>query len=287
MSNPFSNIFQSILNNVHVGRNLSFRDITVVNNFSEKTAPLKLSEYQQHIPSVGNFVGREELIEEILEAVSNYRAITILGISGIGKSAVMARIASCLTLQQVFWHEFQAELAFLDDILLKLAHFLDNQPESQGNLASIIQHNQLSKQGQIDRIIEQLNQDNYYLFFDSVELISASPEINSFFSLLKDKLIQGTIFVSGTSKPNFYDKIDESRQLVKSFQLKRFNDFEVKKFFRKNKIQLKPKNLKAIANRFDGLPLALELVVALLKSDFSEADLIALMEEAEERIIDR
>ena len=184
-------------------------------------------------------MGREELIEEILEVVSNYRTIAILGISGVGKSAVMARIASCLNLKQVFWHEFQAELAFLDDVLLKLAHFLDNQSESQGNLATIIQQNRIPKQSQIDRIIEQLNQDNYYLFFDSVESISANSEINSFFALLKDKLLRGTIFVSGASKPNFYDRIYESRRLVKSFQLGGLSEFEVKEFFRKNKIQLK------------------------------------------------
>ncbi len=35
------------------------------------------------------------------------------------------------------------------------------------------------------------------------------------------------------------------------------------------------------------MPLALELVVILLKSDFSEVNLVALMNEAEERIIDR
>ncbi|MDJ0595489.1 MAG: hypothetical protein QNJ72_36805 [Pleurocapsa sp. MO_226.B13] len=35
------------------------------------------------------------------------------------------------------------------------------------------------------------------------------------------------------------------------------------------------------------MPLALELVATLLKSDFSEADLMALMDEAKDRIIDR
>ncbi len=48
---------------------------------------------------------------------------------------------------------------------------------------------------------------------------------------------------------------------------------------RKNQISTNAKTAKAIARRFDGLPLALELVVTLLNSDFSEADLMALMDE--------
>ena len=41
----------------------------------------------------------------------------------------------------------------------------------------------------------------------------------------------------------------------------------------------------AISNRFDGLPLALELVVTLLKSDFSEADL--MIDHLFDKICDR
>jgi hypothetical protein len=76
----------------------------------------------------GNFVGREQIIQELMAAVDTTRMIVILGIPGVGKTALMAQIASRLEPSQVFGYRFRPGLISLDSVLISLAHFLDNHP---------------------------------------------------------------------------------------------------------------------------------------------------------------
>lgn len=251
-------------------------------------APSTLPALINHVPSDEShfFVGRKQLIQELMAAVDTTHMIAILGIPGVGKTALMKQIASCLDRSRVFWYEFRPGLVSLDDVLGGLARFLDSQPESEGNLVGALRAPIFSASDRIALVIEGLNIACYYLFFDSVHHIEKDSPLDSFFVLLKQQLRRGTTFVAGRSKPCFYTPIDEARQVVKPVELDGLREFkEVQQFFAHEGISLTLEVAKAINKRFGGLPLALKLIAVLLGEDFTETELLALAAKAEEKTI--
>jgi tetratricopeptide (TPR) repeat protein len=226
------------------------------------------------------FVGRRQLIQELLSPSDKTRIIAILGIPGIGKTSLLKQVASRLELSQVFWYEFHPGLLSLNNVLTSLAHFIDKQTDTEEKLISTLQPPQLSEEQRIAIIIEQLNKNRYYLFFDSVHLLEKNSKIDSLFSIFKQKLKQSLIFVSSRSKPYFCKPIDEAKKIVKVVQLDGLRDFEeVQDFFAQRSIEIYPELFEKIDKRFGGLPLALELIVVLFQENFTEKDLLALAEE--------
>jgi hypothetical protein len=198
----------------------------------------------------------------------------ILGIPGIGKTALMAQIASRLEPRRVFRYEFRPGLISLSDVLMRLARFLDEQPEREGSLVGALQAPVFSENDWIALVIEGLNTGCYYLFFDSVHHIEKDSPLDSFFSLLKQQLQQTTTFVAGRYKPSFYSPLDETRQIVKSVQLEGLDECEIQEFFAQQGIYLTPEDTKIFKKHFDGLPLALELVATLWREECTAKDLV-------------
>lgn len=233
-----------------------------------------------------NFVGRERIIQELVAAVDTARMIVILGIPGVGKTALMAQIASCLDPSQVFGYSFRPGLASLGDVLMNLARFLDNQSGCRGILADVLWASRFSGRAQIDLIIEGLNAGCYYLFFDSAHHITGDPALNSLLALLKEQLRQGTAFVASRSKPDFYTPLDEKKQLVKPVELEGLHEPEIVEFFDRKSISLAPEVAEALDTHFGALPLALELMTPLLAETSSETELLVIADQIEEQVID-
>ncbi|MBD2180313.1 tetratricopeptide repeat protein [Planktothrix sp. FACHB-1355] len=290
-------IQQELLKNSQVQGDLTIRDITQIGTqflicpssvtpMTGKFGLFNPTKITLNIPCYADFVGREQVIEDLIAATSTTRTIAILGIPGIGKTALMAQIASRFEQSRVFWYEFRAELASLDDTLMRLASFLDSQPEAEGNLSATVQTHRLYRSSLIDLIIEKLNQADYYIFFDSVHHIIKDSDLGSFFSILKNNLQRGFFFVAGRYKPDFYTLIDEGKKIVKTVQLDGLDEHDIQNFFKKRGIPIEPEFAELIASRLDGLPIAIELIVNLLRESFSEKDIQALIEQAEEQVID-
>ena len=234
----------------------------------------------------GNYVGRERIIQQLMSAGDTTRMITILGIPGVGKTALMAQIASRLEPSQVFGYRFRPGLISLDSVLISLGRFLDNQPGCEGILVDVIRAPRFSRRAPIDLIIEGLNAGRYYLFFDSIHHITGHPGLNSFFTLLKEQLQEGTVFVAGRSRPDFYTLLDENKQLVKPVELEGLHESEIIEFFDYKGISLAPEVAKALDTRFGALPLALELMTPLVVGTLTEPELLAIADQAKEQATD-
>lgn len=232
-----------------------------------------------------DFVGRQEIIDELLAAAETTRMVILLGILGIGKTALMAQIASRFDSSRVFGYRFRPGLISLGDILIRLARFLDDQPECKGILVNVTRASAFSEKAQIDLIIEALNKGPYYLFFDSIEHIVEHPELDSFFGLLKEHLQQGGVFVAGRTKPSFYTPTDEDKELVKSVELEGLHELDITEFFDRKDITLPPD--VALDSTFGALPLALELMVPLLADVSDETEMLAVADRAREQAIDQ
>ncbi len=243
-----------------------------------------------HVPSADNhFVGRESLIQQLEVAANTTRMIAILGIPYIGKSALMKQFASRLARKQkrVFWYEFKAGLISVNDLLICLSKFIDSQAEREEYLVSTLQSPIFSQPERIELVIEELNKGCYYLFFDSVHYIEKDSQVDSFFSLLKQQLRQGTTFIASRSKPCFYKPIDEARKIIQVFEVDGLRKFEeVQEFFANVGISLSPELADVIDIRLGGLPLALELIAALLRDNLTEEELLELIDQAEEQTIE-
>jgi len=239
------------------------------------------------VPSAeDHFVGRESVIEALVTAVKTTRMTIILGIPGIGKTALMRQIASRFDQKCVFWYEFWPGLVSLDDVLVRLARFLDSRPGYGGNLVGAVRASTFSERDRIELLVKELNTGCYYLFFDSAHHIEGHSALESFFCALKEQLRQGAVFLAGRSRPAFCASVDAARQLIKSVLLEGLSVSETNELFAQNGITLSLETAEALANRFGGLPLALELVVGLLGEDVAEEEMLALADEVEEQAID-
>ncbi|NJN13061.1 MAG: AAA family ATPase, partial [Richelia sp. RM1_1_1] len=233
-----------------------------------------------NLPGEELFAGRKQLIHEFLSLSKKTRIVAIIGIPGVGKTSLMKQVASQLELNRVFWYEFHPELASLNHILITLAQFIEKQIDNGDNLTFTFKSSELSDEQRIAIIIKNLNHHRYYLFFDSVDLIEKNSKIESFFSILKQKLTQSIIFISSRAKPCFCKPIDEAKKILKVFHLDGLRDVdEIQDFFVRRSIQISSELARKIDKRFGGLPLALELIAVLFKEDFTEEHLLALAED--------
>lgn len=237
-------------------------------------------------PTEQDFVGREKLIQELLEATKLTKLIGIFGITGIGKTSLMAVVAAAIERVRVFWYGMKPGLVSLDDLLMQLARFLDQQAEQDGTLVTLLRDPAFSDNDKIHLLIEQLNRGDYYLFLDSIHVVEDKPEFDSLFALFKDHLSGGAVFVAGRSKPKFYTPVDVSKQRIKIVEIEGLSEPETVKFFKKKGITASKATIEMVNTTFGGLPLALELVAALLTGDVNENELSDLLTRAEAQTVE-
>ncbi|MHC5916251.1 MAG: tetratricopeptide repeat protein [Nostoc sp.] len=233
------------------------------------------------------FIGREQLIQNLLSARNEVRLIAILGIPGIGKTSLMTKLTSCFEDESVFWYEFQPGLVSLKSVIKSLAQFLDKHLECREKLVSLFQTNLLEDSEKIALVIERLNQKKIYLFFDSIHHIDGDTKLNSFFSILKQELKQGNIFIASRHQPYFYKSIDELNKRIKVFELNGLSKADTEHFFSTLDISLNHELANKIHKYFGGLPLALQLIAGLLQNNFEQGELLDLINQAKEEAIEQ
>jgi len=230
-----------------------------------------------------NFVGREELILDITETANSRHFIAILGIQGVGKTAIMKQIASQYDTQRIFWYEFYPGLFSLRTIISDLADFLSSVIGS--NLGFLSQHPFLTDNKRIALLLEILNSSECYLFFDSAQFIEDDPAIVSFFTILKDGLQLGNVFIASRSIPSFFNPIDEIEHRTKYIELEGLTEQETKNFFESSGFELKKEYISEIHYRFGGSPIALELIRLLLVQGFKDSETLNIVDKTEANLL--
>lgn len=229
------------------------------------------------------FIGRIDLLQTLSRVGDLPHIVIILGLPGVGKSALLRQITRSFNRTGIFWYECRQGLSSIGDILARLAQFLDRQLNAGGNFARSIQA--LHQQAKVEHMISVLNKVQCCLCFDAAHHVIDDPAIISFFEQLKEHLTSGTVFVTSRSTPPFYRASDPDRGRVREVVLDAFSDDEVHDFCLQNEIVVTEAVQKAI-EQFGGLPLALELLTSLLQGNRQEVKILQLTSRVKQRTMD-
>lgn len=240
----------------------------------QNTAPLPINDY----------VGRATLLQELTEA-NIYRFVVIVGLLGVGKSTLLGEVAHRFGSEAVFWYSFRSGLVSLEDLIRRLARFIDSRATNTSDLAREIE-SLSSIQDKIDLLVEELNHGSYRLIFDRVNLCEEEPAVESFLDVLRERLQAGTIFVADRSKPSFITPIDETNETVRVITLQGLTAPEIEEFMSRKGVRISGSTAKALATDLDGIPLALELLIALAGDNPSNEVLLDHANNAKEGMVE-
>lgn len=232
-----------------------------------------------------NLVGRITTIEQIIDFTSTRRIIGILGISGIGKSALLRELYEFLEADSVFWYDFAFGPVSLDDLLDQLFRFIDQ--KSGSNLEAILLSRQFTSNDLINLAIQKLNQSPYFLLFDSLEQTFSHPEIDNFLSTLKTHLRIGTVIVTSQQKPTFYSTVDEIQKIAVTISLTGISERDAVDYFERQGISFASNLASALAISDGILPITMELCLSLITNETTEKNLIEIVEKAETNLVDQ
>lgn len=219
-----------------------------------------------NIPDISSFSGREEEIQDIENALSDIRKIIVKGISGIGKTSIMSKIAHRLHNEnkKIFWLETN-KMYTLSDILKELVNFLHNYGlEQEANLlnsSEIVQ--------KIPSLAEILKNEEVYIFIDGLD--KARTDVKNFIEELYKKLInsklKGAISISIIDGLDSYTNIDLRSKKVFEYHLLGFSYNDTLEILTKINEKYHDEDFNFFYNLVGGYPVSINFLKELLSED--------------------
>ena len=158
-------------------------------------------------PPIKGFKGRTEEIKRLVSLIeSNTTAIIIIeGISGIGKTALAAHLATHIKQYGYtpFWIECRADTSF-DSIISALSVFAYSNGEDV--LASIVEDVTVSIEEHIARIAAVIAESKYLLFFDDFQFVT-DPIVNRLLQKMAERSIKVKLLLMCRQRPRLISAI--------------------------------------------------------------------------------
>lgn len=239
-------------------------------------------------------INRVEELNKALKYLQDHRILLFTGIGGIGKTTLARTLVEIrpANVPAPFWFDFrQNEDAKVGDILEKLAAYMNSQ-----DIAKFRQEKREAEEKDINKLTDKLQDGNpVWLIFDNLEtmlddICFHDENMDLLFTCLRNNTHQAKIIITSRIFPKLkngeylIDVIEEEKQDVKGLRI----NFAVDYLARNGLADVEPDELKKLAIGVDGHPLALKLLVQLVKkfgaSDILE-DLSIYQEEKEDTIL--
>jgi WD40 repeat protein len=229
-------------------------------------------------PDVTIFYGRnrEQAVLKQWIIQDNCRLVTLLGMGGIGKTALSAKLAQDLSSQFEFviWRSLRNAPA-IEDILGDFIQFLSQQQETC--LPASID-------GQIRKVIDYLRKGRCLLILDNVEsILQGSDRTGRFrvgfeaygqlFKLVGETRHQSCLILTSREKPVGLSALEGETLPVRYLQITGLPSDDGKAIFEtKGSFVGTPKEWQIISDRYAGNPLALNIVASAIR-DFFDSNL--------------
>ncbi|MDQ1253582.1 MAG: hypothetical protein QG646_2754 [Euryarchaeota archaeon] len=213
----------------------------------------------------------EELIKALIY-LENHQILLISGVGGIGKSTLARALVDLrpVNVPEPFWFDFnQNQSAKLGDILEKLASYL-----KAPDITSFKYDRREPGKLDVDKLTDELHRRNQiWLIFDDLSTILEDQHfvdkgIEFLFSSLRYNTHKAKIIVTSRILPilengeSLIDVMeDEEKQNLKGLK----KDFAVDYLASNGLGEVEPEKLEELATGVDGYPLALKLLVELVK----------------------
>ncbi len=240
-----------------------------------KYAPSELPDYP---PKLKEFVttNRVEELTKALIYLQEHRILLISGIGGIGKTTLARALIETrpANVPLPFWFDFSKKMdATLGDVLEKLAGYM-NAPD----IAKFGNERRDAGQDDINRLTGELQKrEPLWLVFDNLETILYDryfhESMDSLFTSLRSNSHKARIIVTSRTLPllrngeSLIDVIEEEKQELRGLK----TNFAVDYLIKNGLAGVERKKLEELAESVDGHPLALKLLVELVK-DFGISD---------------
>ena len=234
------------------------------------------------IPNLDDFTGRNKELLEVRSKLLLNRKVVVTGISGIGKSLLLAQLAETFKNEgkRVFWIGLNL-LHTQEDILKLLCAFL----EYSGYQQDCEKLSYSEKYYIIPNIIELLHNREIYLFFDSLDksLDSTARFIEELFATSLNKELKGALLVSSIETPNFYTKQDVVSNKIFEYHLSGFNFEDVNSILKECTVKFDNKQITEFYTKIGGFPLSVIFFRQLIaNSSINQTDFEYLMQQSVE-----
>ncbi|MGE5423656.1 MAG: trypsin-like peptidase domain-containing protein [Ignavibacteriales bacterium] len=265
IENPYGEALIELMNSLEEKRNEK-ENLKILSSYNPSALPY-------FDPKVKEFVttNRLEELNNALAYLQDHRLLLFTGIGGVGKTTLARALIDirAANTPNPFWFDFRMnQSAKLGDILEKLAAYLKS-PE----IAIFKEEKREPDLNDINKLTDKLNEGNpVWLIFDNLETILddiyvKDENMDLFFTCLRNNAHEAKIIITSRIFPKLRNGeyliniIEGDRQDIKGLK----TNFAVDYLVKNGLGNLEPGKLEELATGVDGHPLALQLLIALVK----------------------